>query len=208
MFMYTSMDRIKHVHFYIFDSTIESFLSVDEWIAQEISRVMNNEFPRHCSNYETLIEAIENVSQIERLSNTFIFHFTDEPAMTKTNYYQFSQYNLLLSFYKLLRYCQKEKLQLRLAHHRVLIEILMELEKLAGCLGKVDEMEQMVRNLACILFGERVPISNDLLEPWLMLSTWIQQGREIMNSNVVAAGNWLKLGVLAFQIAKRMCHIY
>lgn len=224
----------------LLDSVTKSFLGIDEWVAQELQRLSYNQIPRNCSNYETLLTIIENITLVEQYityqsetsTNTDSYNTTTISEITEqednseqkciTKRYQFSQRNLILSFIQLISYCEREKLKVYIQHHRTLLELLIELEKMCDLFinhnmdrsGFLQNTLHTQQSLSCVLFGDQVPISNVLLESWLIISTWVQQGQFLFQTSTspindtIQAEQWLKLGISSYQIAKRVCGLH
>ncbi|CEP15336.1 hypothetical protein [Parasitella parasitica] len=47
----------------LMDAVTMSFLDMDEWVAQELQRIVKNQLPRNCYSYEALITIIEGINQ-------------------------------------------------------------------------------------------------------------------------------------------------
>lgn len=150
---------------------------------------------------------------------------------------QLTQKKLISAFVKLIDFCCHEPMQFHLKHHRKPLELLLQLEtmfelfsewhssmkRFVSLLG-TDQQQKMKPSintddiqtkLANILFGENIPITNKLLFSWTMISLWVNQGHQVLNTNdkiklrqhQQSSEKWIRFGVSSYSIAKRTCGI-
>lgn len=299
----------------LLDSVTKSFLDINEWVAQELQRIEENQIPRNCYSYEALITVIEGVNQVGYYSVICARHREtpstlhespqccmnhddsnnlkpplpksaailleskntkqctdqqdvashhneemqkntqnkDETCLTNDtlaklatiNSHHLTQKSLIMAFMKLAYYCfnKQRSIYFYLQRYRKPLELLIELENMCDTYFSwtslvdintnnaliINDITKIQKRLQCILFGDQIPLIDNLVCPWTLISLWARHGNQLVNYNDESNSTngtfcnklsqqqqqqqysicikWIEFGVCSYQIAKKACGI-
>lgn len=183
------------------DCTTGDMLCLQEWIARELNRIMHKTEPRHCSDYDSLLQVIEDTSRylsgpVESSAN----------SVSGASYYARDERRLVCALARIVEYSQLPydetnpstfSSPLRLA--QAMDDLFAQRESDGGTIQDTISAQQ---RLFAILFG-KVQLTTELYHTWKIICDWAKQ---LLHTHDTNWHTWMGFGLDAYSKAQLLNH--
>ncbi|ORY99161.1 hypothetical protein BCR43DRAFT_488834 [Syncephalastrum racemosum] len=183
------------------DCTTGDMLCPQEWIARELNRIMHKIEPRHCSDYDSLLQVIEDTSRY--LSGPMEDSGSSEPG---ASYHVKDEKRLVRALAHIVEYSQlpydETKPSTFSSPHRLtqtMDDLFAQRESDGGTIQDTISAQQ---RLFAILFG-KVQLTTDLYHTWKIICDWAKQ---LLHTHDPNWHTWMAFGLDAYSKAQILNH--